>query len=73
MPYEPPPHLAGLTLAQIAVKKTDQPQLAIDALAVLDHRLLSTEQRDIAIEMQGRARRRQIEGTLGPSPGSEIR
>lgn len=62
-----------LTLAQIAVKKTDEAQLAIDALAVLDHRLLTTEQRDIAIEMQGRARRRQIEGTFGPSPGSEIR
>lgn len=59
-----------LTLAQIAVKKVDEPQLAIDTLAHLDHQLLSTEQRDIAIEMQGRARRRQIEGTIGPQ--SEI-
>lgn len=61
-----------LTLAQIAVKKTDQPQLAIDTLAALDHRQLSTEQRDIAIEMQGRARRRQIEGTFGSSADSAI-
>lgn len=60
-----------LTLAQIAVKKVDEPQLAIDTLGALDHRLLTTEQRDIAIEMQGRARRRQIEGTIGPQ--SEIR
>lgn len=60
-----------LTLAQIAVKKVDEPQLAIDTLVALDHRLLTTEQRDIAIEMQGRARRRQIEGTIGPQ--SEIR
>jgi hypothetical protein len=59
-----------LTLAQIAVKKVDEPQLAIDTLVALDHRLLTTEQRDIAIEMQGRARRRQIEGTIGPQ--SEI-
>jgi hypothetical protein len=55
-----------LTLAQVAVKKVDEPQLAIDTLVALDHRLLTTEQRDIAIEMQGRARRRQIEGTIGP-------
>ncbi|QDV76400.1 hypothetical protein K2D_46310 [Planctomycetes bacterium K2D] len=60
-----------LTLAQVAVKKVDEPQLAIDTLVALDHRLLTTEQRDIAIEMQGRARRRQIEGTIGPQ--SEIR
>ncbi|TWU00554.1 hypothetical protein Pla108_15060 [Botrimarina colliarenosi] len=60
-----------LTLAQVAVKKVDQPQLAIDTLAALDHRLLTTDQRDIAIEMQGRARRRQVEGDLGPQ--SEIR
>lgn len=60
-----------LTFAQIAVKKVDRPDLAIDALAPLDHRMLSTEQRDLAIETQGRARRRQVEGTLGPA--SEIR
>lgn len=60
-----------LTYAQIAVKKLDAPELAIDTLAPLDHRLLTRDQRDLAIEMQGRARRRHVEGSFGPE--SEIR
>lgn len=50
-----------LSLAQIAVKKVDRADLALDALAGLDHRILTSAERDIALEMQGRARRRQLE------------
>ncbi len=50
-----------ITLAQICVKKIDQPTQALDLLAPIDHRYLSASQRDVAIEMQGRARRMQAE------------
>lgn len=50
-----------ITLAQICVKKIDRPAQAIELLAPIDHRYLSAGQRDVAIEMQGRARRMQAE------------
>lgn len=66
-----------ITLAQVCVKKLDRPDPALDLLAPIDHRYLSATQRDVAIEMQGRARRMQAErdptllngGTL-PYPGT---
>lgn len=72
-----------ITLAQVCVKKLDRPEQAIDLLAPIDHRHLSATQRDVAIEMQGRARRMQTEGQVAPglemfppnenSPESETR
>lgn len=54
-----------LTFAQIAVKKLDEPELAFDTLEGLDHRLLTPEQRDLVLDMQGRAWRRRVEGSVG--------
>lgn len=57
---------ARLTLAQIAVKKVDRPDLAIETLAGLDHRQMTVTQRDVALEMQGRARRMMVEDNISP-------
>ncbi|QDT67194.1 hypothetical protein MalM25_00910 [Planctomycetes bacterium MalM25] len=58
-----------ITLAQVCVKKLDRPEQAIDLLAPIDHRYLSATQRDVAIEMQGRARRMQSEQQASPGLG----
>lgn len=59
-----------ITLAQIAVKKLEEPDMALDALAAIDHRSMTAEQRDVAIEMQGRARRQQLTDGADPPPSS---
>lgn len=59
-----------ITLAQIAVKKLEQPDMALDALTAVDHRSMTAEQRDVAIEMQGRARRQQLADDGDPSSSS---
>lgn len=53
-----------ITLAQICVKKLERASQALEVLAPIDHRYLSASQRDVAIDMQGRARRMQAEGPV---------
>lgn len=53
-----------ITLAQICVKKLDRPARALELLSSLDHRSLSAMERDLAMEMMGRARVMQAAGVI---------